>query len=320
MSTRRTTDKHLLQALTKAYTARAQLFHNRLVATNVDLLIAEIDDIPRSGIKWNIDKLGITSSAFRRVKQTGATPHQVFAHPSILANRPHLISYYRNLATISQKGIGQILFSTASYERKRASQMAPEDAEHLSHTLNTIISGVIDATPHYEVSISRKAILAEIGAEIQGTWANMIGKGASNNVEKIVSQHIQANRLGQRAAPGKYKLANGWSIIFGIEPDVAFFDPHGIKRIAIEIKGSLDVAGAQTRYGEAKKSFAKQLAENPRCHTVYLASCFTEAVIQQIRTDGQVRDWFNLTSIIYDDQERGHFLSKIFHVVHTPAK
>lgn len=89
-------------------------------------------------------------------------------------------------------------------------------------------------------------------------------------------------------------------------------------QIAIEIKGSLDKAGAQTRYGEAKKSFGKALSENPRCFTVYLASCFTDAVVAQIRADGQVRRWFNLTSILYDDAERIRFLSTLFHVVDTP--
>ncbi len=97
-------------------------------------------------------------------------------------------------------------------------------------------------------------------------------------------------------------------------------DANKVIRIAIEIKGSLDVAGAQTRYGEAKKTFAKQLALNPRCHTIYLASCFTDAVIRQIKADGHVRDWFNLTSILYDAAERKHFLQQLFYIVSTPTR
>lgn len=119
---------------------------------------------------------------------------------------------------------------------------------------------------------------------------------------------------------GLFRLANGWSIVFGAEPDVAFRDAEGRKQIAIEIKGSLDTAGAQTRYGEAKKSFAKQIAENPRCHTIYLASCFTDAVIQQIQSDKEVRDWFNLTSILYDEADKKAFLERVFHIVNTPGK
>ena len=69
-----------------------------------------------------------------------------------------------------------------------------------------------------------------------------------------------------------------------------------------------------------KKSFQKQLGENPRCHTVYLASCFTDAIIDQINADGQVRDWFNLTSILCDERQRNVFLERIFYLVRTPSR
>jgi len=149
-------------------------------------------------------------------------------------------------------------------------------------------------------------------------WANTIGQGASRAVERVIGEYVENEGIGRESGGRKFELDNGWRIQFAAEPDVAFFDQRGVKRIAVEIKGSLDLAGAQTRYGEAKKSFAKQLAENPRCHTVYLASCFTDAVIRQIRADGQVREWFNLTSILYDIEERDRFLNRIFHIVNTP--
>jgi hypothetical protein len=82
--------------------------------------------------------------------------------------------------------------------------------------------------------------------------------------------------------------------------------------VAIEIKGSMDKAGAQSRYGEAKKSFAKALAANPRCETIYLASCYTQAVMKQIEADGQVRRTFNLVDILDDEAKRQSFLDEIF--------
>lgn len=263
--------------------------------------------------------MGITESAFARVKATGASPHQVFGHPVILSQRPHLIAYYRNIATISQKGINQILFSTSRYENGSRKEIPDDETVKLCQTLNRIISGVIDGIEGYDVSLSHKAVYAEIGAQLQGTWANLVGQGATRAVERVIAKYIEAKKLGAHSGPREYRLKNGWSIVFAPEPDVAFFDAEGKKQIAIEIKGSLDVAGAQTRYGEAKKSFAKQLAENPRCYTIYLASCFTDAVIKQIRADGQVRDWFNLTSILYDEDERKLFLGRLFHVVDTPT-
>ena len=320
MARKRKVDKALLLALTKAYTARALLFHNGIASSNIDLLIAEIDAINEQALKWDLEELGISANAAERLKKTGGRLHQVFAHPMIVSQRPHLIAYYRNVATISQKGIAQILFPTARFEKRGGSTPGSKNVQKLCVTLNRIISGVIDALPNYEVAVSRKAIMAEIGAQLQGTWANVVGQGASKAVETIIRRYLEDKKLGERNAPGKYSLKNGWSIIFGTEPDVAFLDSEGTKQIAIEIKGSLDVAGAQTRYGEAKKSFAKQIADNARCYTIYLASCFTDAVIQQIKADGQVRDWYNLTSILYDEQECVRFLNRLFHQVKTPRR
>jgi hypothetical protein len=312
-------DKHLLDALTRAYTARARLFHESVQASGIDLLIAEIDGIGDQELSWNPAELGISKSALGKVRESGAKPHATFAHPDVLAARPHLVAYYRNLATISSKGIGQILFPTGRYESRRTKQMPPGDAARLCRVLNKILSGVIDAAAHYSPEVSRDAILAEIGAQLQGTWVNRVGQGASREVEEVLRRHIEVKGLGRRAPRRRYQLNNGWQIAFASEPDVAFCDAKQIKRIAIEIKGSLDVAGAQTRYGEALKSFRKQLADNPRCHTIYLASCFTDAVIAQIKADGQVRDWYNLTSILSDEKEREHFLRRLFHIVKTPA-
>jgi len=313
-------DANLLKALTEAYRARALLFHTRIAAMKIDLLISEIDAINSGSLKWDLAQLKISPSASEKVKATGAKLHQVFCHPAVIEQRPHLVAYYRNIATISQKGIAQILFPTSRYEIRQSTSITTKKAVQLATTLNDIISGVIEDVPDYRVSVSRKAIYAEIGTELQGCWANLMGKGASLAVERIVYQHLTNRGLGNKIQKGTYQLKNGWSIVFGTEPDVAFFDSRGVKQIAIEIKGSLDVAGAQTRYGEAKKSFAKQLADNPRCYTVYLASCFTDSVIEQIKADGQVRDWFNLTSILYDQTERDHFLERVFYIASIPGR
>jgi hypothetical protein len=313
-------DAHLIEALTKAYTTRALIFHRGVSLAKVDLLIAEIDDIDSASLSWTLADLAISRKAFNRVQKAGGLPHQVFAHPSVISLRPHLIAYYRNIVTISKKGIGQILFPSEAYEAGKKRSISPDQAVQICRTFNRIISGVIEEIPKYKVQLSRQAILAEIGTELQGTWANLIGQGAAKVVEDIFAEYIQKNALGEHPRKGFFALRNGWTIVFGSEPDVAFMDAEGLKQIAIEIKGSLDTAGAQTRYGEAKKSFAKQIKENPRCHTIYLASCFTDAVIEQIKSDGEVRDWINLTSVIGDQDERQQFLERLFHVVHTPIK
>lgn len=313
-------DTHLVEALTRAYTARAKLFHQGVSLAKIDLLIAEIDAMDGKALTWKYERLGISRKAFKKVLKAGGLPHQVFAHPKVISVLPHLIGYYRNIVTISKKGIAQILFPTEAFEARRRRSMSDEQALQICQVFNRIISGVIDELADYSVPLSRQAILAEIGTELQGTWANLVGKGAAKAVEDMLAAYINKHGLGERSRPGFFKLKNGWTIEFTAEPDVAFKDPEGVKQIAIEIKGSLDTAGAQTRYGEAKKSFAKQIAENPRCHTIYLASSFTDAVIKQIEADGQVRDWVNLTSVLVDPDEQLRFLERLFYIVQTPAK
>ncbi len=102
------------------------------------------------------------------------------------------------------------------------------------------------------------------------------------------------------------------------EPAAIFSERNCMKQwlclqVAIEIKGSMDKAGAQTRLGEAKKSFAKAKAENAHCSTIYLASCYTEAVLSQLKTEREVDLHFNLIEILADESKKIPFLKELFH-------
>jgi len=317
MAKKKSDGQILHDALVKSYTARALLFHEKVEASGIDLLIAEVEAIDGSKLRWDAG-LGVTNSASQRVNEMNLAPQLVFAHPEVIVTRPHLISYYRNLAALPQKGMNQLLFSTIGWESRRSSNIDASKAREICVALNAIISGVIDETENYTLDLGRRVALAEIGTEIQGTWANVIGRGAAKAVEQIIAHHLDSKAIGQRASDGSYELNNGWRIVVASEPDIAFYDADGTVRVAIEIKGSLDKAGAQTRYGEAKKSFAKAIGANPRCHTIYLASCFTDAVMEQIKADGEVREYFNLTSIVYDEDERERFIARLFHQVNIP--
>ena len=69
-------DPYFLDALAKAYSARAKLFHSGVRASNIDLLFAEIDAIDPAGLAWD-DAIGISATALAKVAASGATPHQV---------------------------------------------------------------------------------------------------------------------------------------------------------------------------------------------------------------------------------------------------
>lgn len=264
-----------------------------------------------SGLKWNLTDLRISTEAFRKVTETGVPAHMVFCHPEIVRSKPNTLTYYRNLAALSAKGLGQMVQGFTAAERQQES----------ARVINAIISSLVEDMRPFDLALAQAVIPLEIGAELQGTWVNLIGQGAARQVKRIITEFVDANSLARKGVmvEGKKRkketyivLKNKWTIIFGSEPDVAIRDPKNILRGAIEIKGSMDRAGAQTRYGEAKKSFAKALAEFAQCETIYLASCFTDAVMEQIRQDAQVRKVFNLVEILAGEQKRTEFLDEIF--------
>lgn len=83
-------DKHLLEALVTAYTARARLFHHGVQKTNIDFLIAEIDAVEHSSLQWDLTNLAISKSAFKRVQQAGQAAFRMRSSltPMSLPNAP----------------------------------------------------------------------------------------------------------------------------------------------------------------------------------------------------------------------------------------
>lgn len=315
-------ESSLNEALIKSYVARAKLFYSVLKSKNIEKLFAQVEKCSIKGILWDIEKLGISKEAFIVTKKASIPPHMIFCHPEILNKCPNLVEYYRSLTALSQKGLSQILSGKLPKVRKGDNK---ERFQLIAATLNKVISSVIIDTEDFSFSIAKDALIAEIGSEIQGTWVNIIGQGAAKAVEEIIQEYAQEKEFiastekkditvkGKKQKQIHLVLNNNWRIIFSSEPDIAIRDNKDKLKVAIEIKGSMDKAGAQTRLGEAKKSFAKAKSENAHCLTIYLASCFTEAVLAQLKTDREIDTYFNLIDILADEKKKQEFLEELFH-------
>ena len=160
---------------------------------------------------------------------------------------------------------------------------------------------------------------AEAGSEWQGTWVNNIGKASALELERIITQFAAKKRLvaipiANAPTPEEnvVVLKSGTTIVFGSEPDVEFRSAAKELICVIEIKGSADKAGAQTRLGETKKSFAKAKRENPRSHTIFLPSITTKAVKMQLETERDIDQVFDLLDIFRDARKRSAFLVELF--------
>jgi len=275
--------------------------------------LIELVSVQPPELAWDLRSLGISNAAFAKVKAAGVAPHMVFCHSELVSARPAAIDYYRNLAALSAKGLAQMVQGLRGQEKK----------QEVARTINQILSSIVEDMDRFDLALAQAVIPVEIGAELQGSWVNVIGQGAARRVAELITDFAMGNGLAEAAdrvaVPGRkrktethLRLKNGWRIIFSSEPDVAVRDAKSVLRVAIEIKGSMDRAGAQTRYGEAKKSFGKALAENAQCETIYLCSCFTDAVVSQIRADAHVRKWFNLVDVFADQGKRQEFLDELF--------
>ncbi len=299
-------NKSLKDALTSSYSARAKFFYTQIDGARWRGLRKRIKSISPLEIGSYTKPIGVSERAWQTVQERNQDPAFVFCYPEVIEKDPEIVEYYRLVAAISQKGLNQLL------KEERHTSMAR------ALVLNGIISDLVESIPNEFLSKMEDVALAELGTEVQGGWVNKIGVGTAKLVREMILEYARErgyieSELKEKKRRGIHiKLTNNWSIVFADEPDVSIRDDNDTLQAAIEIKGSMDVAGAQTRYGEAKKSFGKALKENPRCETIYLCSCLTPAVARQIEEDGQVRKTYILPEILSDAKKKQQFLEELF--------
>ena len=268
-------------------------------------------------LTWDCSKFGITSEGKAAAERLGFSPTEVFAHPEVVREKPELFDYYRLLACVSNKGLGQI---RAKLGLHRKNFDSPEEfCLRLCVLINRFMCNALERTASANREALIRTMFAEAGSEWQGTWVNQIGELAAQEIEKIIANFAQANHLVDDARTEAAAdegnvliLKSGASIRFGAEPDVEFRNPKKELVCVIEIKGSADKAGAQTRLGETKKSFTKAKRQNPRCVTIFVPSVLTPAVEEQLRSERDIDKIFNLLEVCHDKAEQLRFLNELF--------
>lgn len=300
--------EHIKAELRQRYLSRALLFWKFAR----DAKFAKLQHLARTAawrnLVWDWQVLGITPAGKSAAEAFGFVPTEVFAHPQVLAEHPKLFEYYRMLACLPKKGLAQI---KAAYKIKDyAGQCA---------LFNNFISELLSNATQVTRDLTLRTLFAEAGSEWQGTWVNNIGILAAQKLEALLVDFAKAHELinesKTRAALEKENsvvLKSGMSIVFGSEPDVECRDRKGNLLCVIEIKGSADKAGAQTRLGETKKSFTKAKLENPRCVTIFLPSILTRAVQKQLQTEREIDKVFDLLDIFKDETKRAEFMEEFF--------
>jgi hypothetical protein len=293
--------------LQQRYLSRSALFWKFVK----DAKFAKLQHLARSAswkkLDWDWEALGITPAGRAAAESFGFVPTEVFAHPTVIQERPELFDYYRLLACLPNKGLVQI------------KTVKKKDFVGRCILLNGFISELLSHSSRVSREIILRIIFAEAGSEWQGTWVNKIGLLAAQNLEKLLVDYARAKDLIDKHAT-KVALAkenclvlkSGTTVIFGSEPDVEFRNSKKELICVIEIKGSADKAGAQTRLGETKKSFSKAKLENLRCVTIFLPSILTSAVRKQLQTERDIDKFFNLIEIFKDSTKQEEFMEELF--------
>jgi hypothetical protein len=300
--------EHIQSELAERYLSRAGFYWRRVRDSRFGIWQKQARSASWQNLVWNWSELGISDAAREAADSLGFVPGEVFAHPEILAARPELADYYRLLACLPNKGLAQI-----------KSGAVPLNAIALCRLLNGFLSSLLTTTAKASRESLLNAIFAEAGAEWQGSWVNSIGLQASHAVEQILANYAVEHGLLDISATARLcekhsglALRSGTVLLFGSEPDVECRNKKRELICVIEIKGSTDKAGAQTRLGETKKSFTKAKLENPRCHTIFLPSVLTPAVEKQLKTEREIDQVFDLLAILKDEEKRAAFLEELF--------
>ena len=318
----------LLEAQQASYTERSRFLLRKLRESGFQEWIKRVNVLEPGDYDWlNLEEFGISQRAWEYVEDRGNSACRVFCHPAILINDPPLIGYYRGIAGLSAKGMQSLAFSTVNIEAGR-SPLPKEKAEKAARVLNQITSAIIESDAEYSVADAILLLHTTVGISIDGSWRNAIGVQAAKQVKRMIVEHF-ANKGeiiaflakdGQELSKpvptdidkiGGFVLTNGYTVLFGSEPDARTVSPAGKVTGVIEIKGGLDPAGALERYGAAKKSFDEALDQDKATRTMYLAACITPTLFERINRDKAVHTVFNLTNVLLEEEERRKFLSEM---------
>jgi len=291
---------------------KSTFFHQKLHEWGLLEIASELEQIKGEELKWNINKLNITSKAWNKIIHRGIKPVRVFAHPQVLLENPKRVSYYRMLAMVSQKSMSKVKLNVIKYEMGRVG-LDRKTALALSRHLNRIISTLIE---HDKEIDSREFDIWRgmcAGSQAQGSWQNIKGDRSEIVIKDLIRKRlIDEGLVVRKKIHGKVEeleLNDGRKFVLAGEPDVGVYSGNMIQ-LAVEIKGGIDPAGVLERFGAALKSLRRCKQANPESATVLLMQgvSLTRKVKEEINKASDVIDYFfTIEEITTNEKQRKRF-------------
>ncbi len=292
--------------------ARSEFFHQKLHSWGLLDIARYVEHVRGEMLEWRLDRLGISEGAWNKAIHSGIRPVTLFAHPTILMERPRAIGYYRMLAMVSQKSMARIGLPVSGYERGMPIT-DPERAVMIARRLNEVISHLVEADDeldHREFDIWRGMAA---GSQAQGSWQNFKGDKVELLVKEMFRRRLRERGMVVEESEGgrEVGLIDGRMFVFGDEPDIGIYRA-GRLLAAVEIKGGIDAAGVLERIGAALKSLSRAKEASRQSVTVLLLQgvSLTERAVDDLKANRRVVNrWFKVEDVIGDEVVREELFS-----------
>lgn len=301
------------------YTKRSLFFYeknNNLMYNNIELTINKLPNILES-----IEMLGIQEYSLSKLFELNIEPKRVFSTPDTLMDYPFLLTYYRSICCLSQKGLQAIGAPNPKNFEEETKELTYKTAIKYSFILNSFMSHLIEQGAITDINQLQTSFFMSIGAQFDGSWRNVIGGDAETKVISILldfykneikikdyitkdNETIELDNTpscdlfhGKNKKYKGFTLVTGDKILFSSEPDVSFYNRDNVLEKVIEVKGGKDKAGALERYGAAKKSFQEAKMRNATCKTILLIDSITPEMEKRIHNDTYFDYTFKINSL-----------------------
>jgi hypothetical protein len=265
---------------------------------------------------WSVAGVDSASIALARKKGCPAKREfELYLHPVVLLEHPEIVSYYRNLAGISDKLARDFFPELARIESSRGiarttraaiegylhGRPRPVLAEEII-VLNGAINRIV-ALESFSFELKDSIVVATVGASIDGSWRNEIGRIGTFRVLRLVAKalpeiatitaSVDKGTVVVRAGPGlqtalqeldtrratvrSIELSNGIRINLRANPDIVIEDATGAILAGGEIKGATDPANPWERWPLAQgKTILEFRMAHPEAWTFYIGLTIPE--------------------------------------------
>jgi len=289
---------------------KSEFFHQKLHEWGLLEIAYELECVKGEKLRWNLKKLDISPKAWRKIIHRGIKPIRIFSHPDVLKVNSRRVGYYRTLAMVSQKSMQKVGLAINNYEAGRK-KLDYNTALKISKHLNKIISILIE---HDEKIDAREFNLwrgMAAGSQAQGSWQNEKGDRTEVIIKGLIERRLREKGLiikeTSRGKNKKLTLKDNRKLIMASEPDIGIYENNKIQA-AVEIKGGIDPAGAQERFGAALKSLGNIKQKNSKAVTVLIMRkiSLTSEVERNIeRNKATINKFFTIEDIIENENSRG---------------